>query len=113
MAYLAQRKPIPKGDTEEKHPIEKTSAVEQPREPEMTPVAGAAGQSWGNPSVAERAAQLEAAIANVTRLMSRTDEPETAAELVGERRAMRAELDALQREAARNVVDIAGRTRRS
>jgi Skp family chaperone for outer membrane proteins len=50
-------------------------------------------------------AKLEAAIANVTRLLAKADDPDVAAELVAERRSMRAELQALQREAA-GVVPI-------
>jgi hypothetical protein len=47
-----------------------------------------------------RAAELEAAIANLTRLLAQTDDPETAAELVAERRQMRGELDERRRSGA-------------
>jgi hypothetical protein len=39
--------------------------------------------------------ELEAAIANLTRLLANTDDAAVAAELVGERRVMRAEREAL------------------
>jgi hypothetical protein len=63
------------------------------------------GQSGGNPSSdPSGVAELEAAIANVTRLLARTDDAETAGVLVVERRAMRGELETLQRDGARNVI---------
>jgi hypothetical protein len=55
-------------------------------------------QSSGNPT---RLAELQAAIANLTRLLAKTEDPAVAAELVGERRAMRAEGDALWRRSLR------------
>jgi hypothetical protein len=63
------------------------------------------GQSRGNPSSdSSRVAELEAAIANVTRLLARTDDAETAGKLVVERRAMRGELETLRRAGASNVI---------
>jgi integrase len=47
---------------------------------------------------------LEAAIARITKLLGQVDEPETAAELVSERKAMRAELARIQ--TPQNVVPI-------
>ncbi len=44
----------------------------------------------------DRGAQLEAAIANMTRLLARTDDEAVAVELVAERRSMRAELRTLR-----------------
>ena len=89
--------------------IEKTSHPSDPRSHETTPVDHAVGQSRGNET---RLGELEEAIANVTRLLGKTDDAETAGELVGERRAMRAELDALRREGVGNVVPITTGRRR-
>jgi hypothetical protein len=94
-------------ESEESAGAEKTSPIGDPRRP----LNGWPGQWRGNPSSAERAAELEAAIANMTRLLARAEDPDAAAELVTERKEMRRELETLQREAAGNVVDIVGRTR--
>lgn len=75
----------------------------------MARVDHAVGQSRGNQ---DRLAELEAAIANVTRLLGKTDDPETAGELVAERRAMRAEVEALRCGAAGNVVQFGHGKRR-
>ena len=53
-------------------------------------------QFSGNP---ERLAELEIAITNLTRLLGLTDNPNTAAVLVTERRAMREEFEELCRRA--------------
>lgn len=50
-------------------------------------------QSMANSGIAE----LESAIANVTRMLGRTDSPDVAADLVRERGALRSALAALQR----------------
>jgi hypothetical protein len=89
--------------------IHSTSPIGDPGEPERAPLDRAAGQSRGNQ---ERLAELEAAIANVTRLLAKTDDAETAGELVAERRAMRGEVEVLRREAAGNVRDIDAKRRR-
>jgi hypothetical protein len=69
------------------------------------------GQSGGN-----RGADLERAIANVTRMLGATDDPKAAADLVKERAAMRAELAQLAEDEARwtgKVVALAPRVRAS
>ncbi len=55
------------------------------------------------------AATLESAIANLTRLLARTDDPGTAAILVTGRTAMRRELEGAVRETADNVVPFDSR----
>jgi hypothetical protein len=83
--------------------------IGDPRSGEIVKVGGAATQSRPN----DRPAELEAAIANLTRLLARTDDPQTAAELVVGRRAMRSELEDARRQAVANVLDFSGeRTRR-
>ena len=89
--------------------IEKTRPNVDPRGPEKPPIAPPVGQSRGN---ADRLSELDLAIANLTRLLGATDDPTVAAELIGERRAMRAELDAMRPEATRNVIAIEARRRR-
>jgi len=73
---------------------DKTSQIDDPRSPEITPEQMAEWQSSGNQT---RLAELQAAISNLTRLLAKTEDPAVAAELVGERRAMRAEGHALWR----------------
>ena len=69
------------------------------------------GQSRGN--LGDRIAELDAAIANVTRMLAQVDDARVAGELVAERRAMRDDLEALRREASGNVRDLeAARARR-
>jgi hypothetical protein len=97
------RKCIAGAEAEDSREIEKTSAASDPRSPEVAPVEGPPGQSWGN---AVRIAEIEAAIGNLTRLLGKTDDPEPAAALVAERRAMREELAALWREGGGNVTPI-------
>jgi hypothetical protein len=104
--YFAQRNPIRDAGSGESRSTEKTSTAADPGRPESTRLDPAPGQSRGNP---DRGQELEAAIANVTRLLSKTDDPETAQELVAERKAMRSELEALQRPA--NVTPIGARRR--
>lgn len=55
------------------------------------------------PLATDRGAELEAAIARITRALGTADD-ETIAELVAERKAMRAELESMRRPA--NVVPI-------
>jgi hypothetical protein len=45
-------------------PLEKLAGIGDPREPELTPVAGSAGQSWGDPAT-------ESALAEALRLAAR------------------------------------------
>ncbi len=57
----------------------------------------------------ERTVSLELAIANLTRLLARTDDPDTAAALVTERAAMRRELESARQVSAGNVVPFGPR----
>jgi hypothetical protein len=59
----------------------------------------------------ERIAELDAAVANLTRLLAKVDDGETAAEIVAERKAMRAEVEDLRR--PDNVVVLEERRRES
>jgi hypothetical protein len=93
----------PRGDLGNSPGTEKTSPIGDPSRPEKASVDHAVGQSRGNE---QRLAALEAAIANVTRLLAKTDDVGMAAELVAERRAMREELDERQRAMAGNVVAL-------
>jgi hypothetical protein len=72
--------------------VHKKSQIGDPRSPEIAPEQTSEWQSSGNQ---RRLLELEAAIANLTRLLANTDDAVVAAELVGERRAMRAEREAL------------------
>jgi hypothetical protein len=62
--------------------IRKTRANSDSRRHDTLRLEGAGGRSGGN-----RADELEAAIANITRLLARAEDPEVAGELVAERRA--------------------------
>jgi hypothetical protein len=95
-------------DIEDSRDTEKTSPIGEPTRPDKAPVSDLVGQSWGNP---ERLTELETAIANVTRLLGKTDDAGVAAELVAERRAMRLEVEGLRREAA-GVIDLATERRK-
>jgi hypothetical protein len=62
--------------------------------------------SLPRPAAASSTSHLEAAIANLTRLLASTDDPAAAADLVAERRQLRSELEELRRVEAGNVVPI-------
>jgi hypothetical protein len=75
----------------------------------MTPLDRVSGNQSGND---RRIADLESAITNVTRLLGKVDDTNTAAALVAERRAMRDELEALGcNQLPRNVVPFEGKRR--
>jgi hypothetical protein len=74
--------------------VQEISPIGDPRPHEIAPEQPAEWQSSGNQ---KRLAELDAAIANVTRLLAETDDVGAAAELVGERRAMRLEHEMLRR----------------
>jgi hypothetical protein len=100
----------------ETRPIDDTSSHDTaPVEPAKWQQSGdesSASSSLQVSSLQQRAEELEAAVANVTRLVGKTDDAETAAALVAERRAMREELDALRRaQLPRNVVHLDGKRR--
>jgi hypothetical protein len=108
MAYAADLKASI--DQPEVTPSEKTRPPSDPRTPERPPLDTSAGHSRGN---GDPVADLERAIANVTRALATTDADETVRELVAERRAMRAELHALRHpDAPTNVTDLAAERRR-
>ena len=96
MGQTLNRKCIPSIEIGISRSNEKTSPIGDPRDPENTPVNHDAGQSRGNET---RLTELEAAIANMTRLLAKTDDAKIASELVTERRTMRLELEALRRDA--------------
>ncbi len=99
--HFAQR--LPQEDERESRGAEKSTEIADPRSPEIAPTDADAGQSRGN--AMGRIAELEAAIANVTRLLATADD-DTAADYIIERKAMRQELEAALRQRA-NVTDLA------
>ena len=76
-------------DLDDSRGIEKTSPTGDPRSHEIGRSDHGRWQPGGNSG---RPAELEQAIANLTRLLGSADDADTAAELVRERRAMRKSL---------------------
>jgi hypothetical protein len=93
---------MPGAEALDSREAKETSPIVDPGQAEMTRDADRVGQSRGNH---ERIAELEAALANVTRLLTKVDDAQVASELVAERKAMREELEALRR--PDNVVALA------